>query len=60
MREPKRVALDADTDLRRVVEEVSTDKTRRLIECDGKPLAVVISVEEFADGMGAPPSARSP
>lgn len=59
-REPRRVALEGDTDLRRVVEEVCADKTPRLIERDGKPLAVVIPAEEYADIMTMHPSVRSP
>ncbi|MBI4493208.1 MAG: hypothetical protein HY690_10500 [Chloroflexi bacterium] len=47
-RKPKRVALEADTDLRRVVEEVSADKTPRLIERDDTLLAVVVPAEEYA------------
>ncbi len=43
----ERVELGPETNLRNVVERVWEDKMPRLIERDGKPLAVVVSPEDF-------------
>jgi prevent-host-death family protein len=46
-RKPETVRLEPGTDLLRVVEEVHADKEPRVIERNGEPLAVVISLEDY-------------
>jgi PHD/YefM family antitoxin component YafN of YafNO toxin-antitoxin module len=49
MTQIERVELLPDTDLRSIVEHVGEDGTPRIIERDGKPLAVVVSPEDFLE-----------
>ena len=46
-RGPERVQIAPGTDLVRVVDDVHTDKEPRVIERNGEPLAVVISLEDY-------------
>lgn len=48
-REIQRVQLTPQTDLRDLIERVHADKTPRLLERDGEPLAVVAPVEAYAE-----------
>jgi hypothetical protein len=54
----KRIRLDADVDLRRVVENVHRDKEPRLIERDGEVLAMVIDPRDFREGPTEPKNKR--
>ena len=57
LKEPKRVTLTPDTDLVDIVEAVHTDGTPRLIEREGKALAVVVGPDDY-QGMLAGPTAE--
>jgi PHD/YefM family antitoxin component YafN of YafNO toxin-antitoxin module len=46
-RELKRVQLEPDTDLVRVLEAVHSDKAPRVIERQGRVLAVVVAPEDY-------------
>ena len=56
----KRVELDADTDLRAVVEAVHADKLPRVIARGAEELAVIVAPSDFLHGTpeAAPVSAR--
>jgi len=43
----KRVELNGDADLIEVADAVGADKSPRVLERDGKAIAVVVSVEDF-------------
>ncbi|MCL5075716.1 MAG: type II toxin-antitoxin system Phd/YefM family antitoxin [Chloroflexi bacterium] len=57
-RELKRVRLGPNTNLVRILEDVHTDKTPRLIEREGEPLAVVINPEDYTEAAPIPKSKR--
>jgi hypothetical protein len=45
--EVKRVALDSKVDLASLADEVSVDKTPRVLERDGEPVAALVSIEDL-------------
>jgi hypothetical protein len=47
---PRRVPLEPDTDLRKIVEDVHADRIPRLIERDGEALAVISPPEPLERG----------
>lgn len=55
---PKRVPVESNTDLLRVLEDVSEDKLPRLVERDGHDLAVVVSIEDYMRSLAIPTSRR--
>ncbi|HEY7062044.1 MAG TPA: hypothetical protein VII06_11235 [Chloroflexota bacterium] len=50
--------LEPGTDVVRIIEDVHDDKTPRLIERDGQPLAVVVDPDDFATWVTVPKSKR--
>ncbi len=54
----KRVRLEPDTDLLHVLEDVNADRAPRLIERDGKALALVVSPDSYQSANIEPKSRR--
>jgi hypothetical protein len=57
-REPKRITLEAGTDVLGILEDVHTDKIPRLLERDGQPLAVVLDPADYREFASQPKSKR--
>ncbi|MBI4495035.1 MAG: hypothetical protein HY690_19855 [Chloroflexi bacterium] len=57
-RELRRVPLEPDTNLLRILEAVHIDKVPRLIEREGEPLAVVANPADYGAEAVAPKSKR--
>ena len=55
--ELKRVRLGPDTDLRQLLDDMKADRSARLIERDGEPLAVVMDAKYYS-GPGAVPKSQ--
>jgi PHD/YefM family antitoxin component YafN of YafNO toxin-antitoxin module len=56
---PRRIRLDADTDLVSLVEDVHADRAPRVLERDGEDVAVILSPDDYADLTGEPKSKRN-
>ena len=57
LKEPKRVRINADSDLVGLLEAVKADKEARVLEKDGEPIAAIVSIEDLDRLAGAKPSA---
>jgi len=57
-REPKRITLEAGTDVLGILEDVHTDRIPRLIERDGEPFAVILDPADYSEPMSPPKSQR--
>ncbi len=55
--ELKRVRLGPDTDLRQLLDDVHADRSARLIERDGEPVAVVMNARDYS-GTGTVPKSQ--
>jgi prevent-host-death family protein len=58
-RPSKRIRLEPDTDLADLVEQVRTDKEPRLLERHGEQVAVLLSLDDYAELTGDPKSKRN-
>lgn len=54
----KRVSVEADTDVLRVLDDVHLDKEPRLIERNGEALVVVVALEDDGGASAEPRSKR--
>jgi PHD/YefM family antitoxin component YafN of YafNO toxin-antitoxin module len=54
LKRPKKVRLESDQDMVRVIESVIADHAPRMLERDGEDVAVLLSPEDYAALSGAP------
>jgi hypothetical protein len=58
LKEPKRVELTSEATALAILEAVDADHIPRLVERDGRPIAVVLAPEDYEDTVPIPKSRR--
>lgn len=58
VKEARRVRIDSQSDLMRVIEDVRKDRQPRIVEKEGKGVAAVIDIDDLRKVLAAEPTAE--